>query len=89
MSNLLPTYEVKLEVNGKVLKLGSGFTKRYAVICRNWHIGWLGIDLPLQEVPEEKCDKHGTSWTYYPPVSDVGFWARMSERSRSIRKAVA
>ena len=85
----MPTYEVTLRVGGEVLWLGRGFTKRYAVISRNWQIGWLGLDLPLQEVPEEKCDKQGKSWTYYEPVPDVGFWARMSERDRRIREAVA
>jgi hypothetical protein len=43
----------------------------------------------LQEVPEEKCDKQEKSWTYYEPVPDVGFWARMSERDRRIREPVA
>jgi hypothetical protein len=68
----LPTYEVVLEG----VSLGRGFTKRYATICRNWHIGFLGLDLPLEEVPEERCDRQGKSWTYWPLKSDHGLWDR-------------
>jgi hypothetical protein len=63
----MSTYEVTLRVGGEVLWLGRGFTKRYATICRNWHIGWFGLDLPLEEVPDEKCDRGGRSWTYWLP----------------------
>jgi hypothetical protein len=62
----LPTFEVVLEG----VFLGRGFTKRYAAICRNWHIGWLGLALPLEEVLEQKCDRQGKSWTYWPLVAD-------------------
>lgn len=72
----MPTYEVKLEVDGEVLWLGRGFTRRYAAICRNWHIGWLGLVLPLEEVPEQKCDRHGRSWTYAPLGTDPGRWGK-------------
>jgi hypothetical protein len=74
----MPTYEVKLEVDGEVLCLGAGFTRRYAAICRNWHIGWLGLDLPLEEVLEQKCDRQGKSWTYWPLVTDL----RRGDRAR-------
>jgi hypothetical protein len=72
----LPTYEVVLEG----VFLGSGFTQRYATICRNWHIGWLGLPLSLEEVPEEKCDRQGKSWTYWPLVADHGLWDRARRR---------
>ena len=71
----LPTYEVVLEG----VRLGAGFTKRYAVICRNWHIGFLGLDLPLEEVPDERCIRWGKSWksfTAYPLRSDRLFSGR-------------
>jgi hypothetical protein len=70
----LPTYEVVLEG----VFLGAGFTRRYAAICRNWHIGWLGLALPLEEVPEQKCDRQGKSWTYWPLVTDL----RRGDRAR-------
>jgi hypothetical protein len=76
MSSTLPTYEVVLEG----VHLGAGFTKRYATICRNWHIGFLGLDLPLAEVPDEKCIRWGKgdwkSFTYYPPKPDRLFTGR-------------
>jgi hypothetical protein len=81
----LPTYEVTLEVGGEVLWLGRGFTKRYATICRNWHIGWFGLDLPLEEVPDEKCDRRGQSYTGWSSP-DPTFWARMSARNKSMRE---
>ncbi len=68
----LPTYEVTLEG----VFLGRGFTRRYATICRNWHIGWLGLRLPLEEVPEERRDKQGKSWTYWPLMADGLFSGR-------------
>ena len=66
---VLPTYEVVREG----VRLGAGFTQRYAAICRNWHIGFLGLPLPLAEVPDEHCIRWGKSWksvTYYPLKAD-------------------
>ena len=61
------------------MRLGAGFTKRYAVICRNWHIGFLGLDRPLEEVPDERCIRWGKSWksfTAYPLKPDRLFTGR-------------
>jgi hypothetical protein len=79
----LRTYEVVLEG----LSLGKGFTKRYAAICRNWHIGWLGLDLPLQEVWDEKCDERGKSWTYIVGTDSGpgGLWDRLAEQRKKIK----
>jgi hypothetical protein len=71
----LPTYEVVLEG----VRLGAGFTKRYATICRNWHIGFLPLDLPLEEVPDERCVRWGKGWksfTAYPLKPDRLFTGR-------------
>jgi len=78
----LPTYEVVLEG----VCLGRDFTRRYATICRNWHIGWLRLPLPLEEVPEERCDKQGKSWTYWPLKSDHGLWDRASKELKTRRE---
>jgi hypothetical protein len=72
----LPTYEVVLEG----ILLGRGFTRRYAVICRNWHIGFLGLPLPLEEVPEQRCDRQGKSWTVFPSRPDGLFSQRRGRR---------
>jgi hypothetical protein len=66
----LPLYDAVLELpGGEVLQLGR-FTKRYAIIARNWYIGWLGLDLPLEEVPGEHFVKGWGSVTYYLGRSD-------------------
>ena len=76
----MPTYEVVLEG----VLLGKGFARRYAAICRNWHIGFLGLNLPLAEVFEEKCDREGKSWTYAEPTPDPGWMER--RRASQYRK---
>jgi hypothetical protein len=77
------TLEVTLPLpSGEVLWLGRDFTRKYAAICRNWHIAFLGLDLPLAEVWDEKCDRYGQSWTYWSEP-DPGFLARMSDRRKA------
>jgi hypothetical protein len=72
----LPTYEVILEG----VLLGRGFTRRNATICRNWHIGFLNLPLPLEEVPEQRCDRQGKSWTVWPLKPDGLFSQRRGRR---------
>ena len=81
----LPTYEVTLAG----VFLGAGFTKKYAVICRNCHIGFLGLDLPLEEVPDERCIRWGKSWksfTAYPLKPDRLFSGRKVKVTATKRK---
>jgi hypothetical protein len=77
----MSTYEVTLDVDGKTLWLGKDFTRKYAAICRNWHIGFLGLDLPLAEVWDEKCDRRGVSWSYWVDA-DPGFLDRATRHRR-------
>lgn len=63
--NTLPLYDATLTLpDGTMLELGR-FTARYAAIARNWHRAWLGLDEPMEEVPDEKFVM-GRSWSYYP-----------------------
>ena len=65
MSNTLPTYDATLTLpDGTMLQLGR-FTARYAAIARNWHRAWLGLDEPMEEVPDERLVL-GKSWTAFP-----------------------
>jgi len=75
----LPLFDATLKLpSGEVLQLGR-FTRKYAAICRNWHIGFLGLDLPLADVWDEKCDRYGKSWTFWLGA-DPGFLDRVNAR---------
>jgi hypothetical protein len=81
----LPLFDAVLRLpSGEVLQLGR-FTKKYAVIARNWHCAWLGLDdRPLyqpQEVPDERMDWRGNSLTVWPDSYVRRFNAQRAGRS--------
>jgi hypothetical protein len=49
--------------DGTMLHLGR-FTARYAAIAGNWHRAWLGLDEPMEEVPDERWAL-GRSWSVF------------------------